>query len=151
MKLLGPIAVLLTCCLIGSLLTIDPVFGIRFTVSPSLPYKVFISRSCTHIVKNQYVSFEHPQSNILLAKQVIGIAGDRISIQENQICINNQVYGNILERSKSGQHLHPIAEGIIPEGYLFVYAPHPDSFDSRYQEFGLVNQKHFKESLWPLL
>ena len=101
-------------------------------------------------IKNQYISFEHPQLNILLAKQVIGIAGDCISIKDNHICINDQVYGDILERSKSGLDLHPIAEGIIPEGYLFVYAPHPDSFDSRYQEFGLVNQEHLKESLCPL-
>jgi hypothetical protein len=27
---------------------------------------------------------------------------------------------------------------VIPEGQVFLYSPHPKSFDSRYQEVGLV-------------
>jgi conjugal transfer pilin signal peptidase TrbI len=29
----------------------------------------------------------------------------------------------------------------IPEGYLFVYGTDPDSYDSRYKEFGLIKEK----------
>ena len=151
MKIFKLISIISTLfCLLICLFVIDPFFGVRYTVSESLPYKFFISRPCSHVVKNQYVAFEHPKSPVLVAKQVIGMAGDYISMQGDHLCINEQDYGHILEISQSGMHLHPTAEGQIPEGYVFVYGPHPESFDSRYQEFGLVKTEQLKETLWPL-
>lgn len=129
---------------------IGPLFGIRYTTSPSLPYKLFISRPVKHVNRNQYVAFEHPKTETLLAKQIIGVAGDEIAICDNRFYINAQDYGPILEKSTSGITLHPIAQAQIPDGYVFVYAPHEESFDSRYQEFGLVKMEQIQETLWPL-
>jgi len=36
-----------------------------------------------------------------------------------------------LERTKGG---------VIPEGHYYMYAPHPDSLDSRYSMVGLIGQ-----------
>ena len=150
MKIFKLIVLISACFYLVSLVIMGQFFGVRYTVSESLPYKFFISRPCSHIVKNQYVAFEHPKSAVLVAKQVIGIAGDYISMQGGHLCINEQDYGHVLEISPSGMHLHPIAERRIPEGYVFVYAPNPESFDSRYQEFGLVKTEQLKETLWPI-
>lgn len=50
--------------------------------------------------------------------------------------------GPLLKETKDGKPLHPLKATIIPEGYVFVATSHPRSFDSRYEEFGLVKQEH---------
>ncbi len=141
---------LFVMCSFAYLACCEPLFGIRYTVSPSLPYKVFISRPFKKLARDQYVSFLHPKSEVALAKQVVGLAGDHIAVVDASIRINGQDYGSIVAISKNGMPLSPIDDQEIPEGYVFVYAPHQESFDSRYQEFGLVAVDQLKESLWPL-
>jgi len=150
MKILKVSLLFFVTFLFGSFVTLPVVFGIRYTISSSLPYKIFISRPCTQAEKNRYVSLEHPGSDVLLAKQIIGVAGDCISIYQNHFYINDQDYGLIRMQSKSGNQMHPITQQKIPDGYVFVYAPHEESFDSRYEEFGLVKIEQIKETLWPL-
>lgn len=38
--------------------------------------------------------------------------------------------------------LHSIEPGIIPEHKFFAYTPHKNSFDSRYKEIGLIDEKN---------
>ena len=42
------------------------------------------------------------------------------------------------EKTSDGKPLTPISATSISEGYVFVAGDHPNSFDSRYEEFGLV-------------
>ena len=58
--------------------------------------------------------------------------------------------GVILKMSSSGKSYSPIQSGTIPEGYVYVCGSHPDSFDSRYAEFGLIRVENIREKLWPL-
>jgi signal peptidase I len=44
----------------------------------------------------------------------------------------------LLDQTTGGDPLTPLSAKIIPEGALFVLGDHPHSFDSRYEEFGLV-------------
>lgn len=44
----------------------------------------------------------------------------------------------LLKRTKYGDPLTPLRAERIPAGYVFVAGDHPRSFDSRYEEFGLV-------------
>lgn len=97
-----------------------------------------------------YVSFEHPDSKIPLAKQVKGLPGDHIVIVGDQLFLNDEHLGKILEKSRSGHAMTPIEEGRIPEGFLFLQASHKESFDSRYAEFGLIPVSSIKERLWPI-
>ncbi len=141
---------LVIVCLIFSLCPATPLFGIRFNVSPSLPNKLFISTPCHSPQRNQYVSIDHPPGKMPLAKKIIGIPGDTICVQNQHIYVNDQDYGLVLERSKSGMVLTPISVKEVPEGHIFAYAPHAESFDSRYQEFGLVKIEQIKEQLCPI-
>lgn len=44
----------------------------------------------------------------------------------------------LLDRTTNGSLLTPLRATIVPEGYVFVAGDHLRSFDSRYEEFGLV-------------
>ncbi len=125
--------------------------GLRFNKSSSLPYTLFLSKK-NHASpkKGDIVSIEHPLIEGRLAKIVAGIPGDYISADQGDIAINEQLLGRIKDKSSSGKYYHPITETLIPENHYFLLATHPESFDSRYQEFGLVKQEWIKEDLWPI-
>ncbi|MFX6119214.1 S26 family signal peptidase, partial [Acinetobacter baumannii] len=44
----------------------------------------------------------------------------------------------LLDKTKEGKLLTPLSISIVPEGYIFVVGDNIRSFDSRYEEFGLV-------------
>ena len=125
-------------------------YGLRLNRSTSLPFVVFFSKKIESLEKGKYVAFTHPKTGLTLAKQIVGIPGDFIQIQNQHAFINGQDYGIIKTVSPSGTLITPIAEGCIPKNYLFVHAPHENSFDSRYSEFGLVNIDWLQEELWPI-
>ncbi len=131
-------------------LSFTPLFGIRINATQSLPYKLFLSKPISKLKKGQYVLFTHSHTSVPLVKQVLGTYGDVVSVHEGHICINGIKLGRILEHSKSGRSFTPIAEAQVKEGYVFVYAPHEESFDSRYEEFGLVKEEQIQETLWPI-
>mgnify|MGYP002145431658 FL=1 len=80
-----------------------------------------------------------------IIKRIIGTAGDQISTDgHGNIFINQAKIGQAHERSEfTGKGnmivtLTTIQPQVIPEGRVFLYSPHPQSFDSRYLEVGLV-------------
>lgn len=123
-------------------------------MSNSLPKTLFFAMPITSpsaLEKGQIVCFDHPDLNMSVGKIIAGKPGDKISIQDQILYLNDVEIGSIQTVSKSGKTYHPISEQTILEGNYFVYTPHPESFDSRYQEFGLVKSDWIKEVLCPLL
>ncbi len=141
---------LLTLVTIYFVCFIEIPVGIRINRSKSLPHTLFLSRSLKFPKRNQYVSLSHPISQKRLAKQIIGMPGDRIKLKNNQFFINDHFCGSICHTTSKGESLSPIETREIPEEYVFVYAPHSESFDSRYQQFGLIHINQLKEVLWPI-
>lgn len=80
------------------------------------------------------------------SKRVLGVPGDRIVYNKDGITVIPQesYLLPLLNKTSKGKPLTPIAINVIPEGYLFVAGDNPQSFDSRYEEFGLVP----KEKVW---
>ncbi len=74
----------------------------------------------------------------------------RIAIHADEIYVNHVLRGNIQKESPSGSKLIPISAQVIPEGYVFVWSPHELSYDSRYEEFGLIPVHTIEDALWPL-
>jgi conjugal transfer pilin signal peptidase TrbI len=137
--------------LFGGMYLIDKIpFGIRWNRSPSLPYKLFACGPLKQLKRQDYISFYHPTSRCPLAKQIIGISGDRIDLRGDHIFVNDYDCGKAFNKTSSGLPLTPLDEEQILDGYLFVHAPHPDSFDSRYEQFGLIKCDQLKEILWPI-
>lgn len=134
--------------IVVSVLVLD--IGVRINRSESLPHHLYVSKKIGRIDKGMYVSIEHPKTSISVGKQIVGLPKDRISISDNRIFINEREFGQLKKVSESGKEYHPIKSGIIPDGHVFLFASHEGSFDSRYEEFGLVPIEWIKEELWPL-
>ncbi len=82
-------------------------------------------------------------------KRVIGFPGDQIIQSKTQLSVKAQngafvITLPLLEETKEGKTLRPLSLSTVPEGTFFVIGDHPRSFDSRYEEFGLVK----KENVW---
>jgi conjugal transfer pilin signal peptidase TrbI len=96
-----------------------------------------------------WVSFDHPSFPAPILKIVVGVAGDRVLIANGHVFVNGIDRGRILDKSpNSGKPLTPIQPCMIPDGYVYVWAMHPESFDSRYQDIGLIHISRIKERLW---
>lgn len=119
-------------------------YGLRYNTSESLPYTFYVSMPATTPEKWQTMDFRLNKSHATFVKIVAGIPGDRIENKNHKIYVDDSEIGNLLEGYE------PIAEGIIPEGFYFMWGTHPHSFDSRYAEFGLVPKNAIKERLCPI-
>lgn len=96
------------------------------------------------IVYNDYY-----QGNLI--KKIIGVEGDEIRIDsEGTVYVNQQYVGKVCDHTSDGRRLNAIRAGVIPKGHVFLYAPHERSFDSRYEEVGLVSITQLKGRLIPL-
>lgn len=85
-----------------------------------------------------------------LAKKLIGLPGDVIEQNQKGIIVSQTFNGRqrikipltstllLLEKTTDGKCLTPLSAKRVPKGYVFVAGDHPQSFDSRYEEFGLV-------------
>lgn len=138
----------LLCFLISSYLLLSIMFvkgySVRINQTDSLPYSLYLATPANNFKLKQIVSFTKVESPVLFAKRIAGLPGDRITIKEAKIYINDQELDSIRTS------LLPITPGLIPAGYFFAWGEGEKSFDSRYAEFGLVSQSSIQEILWPL-
>jgi conjugal transfer pilin signal peptidase TrbI len=80
-------------------------------------------------------------------KYIVGTAGDEIRN------LNGVIYVGLTKVGKATKTklLTPIEDGVVPEGYIFAAGTHPESFDSRYQEFGLVKTSDIRGKVFGVL
>lgn len=137
-------------CFFSMLILISQSVIIRWNVSNSLPGRMYIGTTWTFTPKRgDIVSFDHPLFAAPIAKCVVGMAGDRVEIVNGHVFVSGVDRGRALDKSpRSGKPLTPIQPCMIPEGYVYVWAPHSESFDSRYQDMGLIHISRVKERLW---
>lgn len=112
--------------------------------SPSLGYKVFLCFKGLTPKRGDFISIEeHPTAyfdKLHYTKRLVGLSGDQIRISDKQVSIESSLIGVLRSSTRDGKPLHPLKTTIIPKGYVFVSADNPHSFDSRYEEFGLVKE-----------
>lgn len=137
--LIGFLSILALCMFLTNI-----GYGICYNTSASLNESLFLSIPIRIPVIGDIVAFTHSQSSITFAKRVVGMPGDVVEIKNKSIYINGFDKGKILEPFRA------INEGIIPADFYFMLGNHPESFDSRYAEFGLVPIKLIKAKLCPI-
>jgi len=76
----------------------------------------------------------------LFVKFLAGVPGDQVVREGRTFSINGKALGSAKTVSLSGAALEAATPGVIPDGYLYAYAPHKDALDSRYALMGLVPQ-----------
>ncbi|KAB2832453.1 MAG: signal peptidase I, partial [Caedimonadaceae bacterium] len=104
----------------------------------------------TNIKRGDIVSIQGhtPQyvGDHIFTKRVVGLPGDRIIQNKTHLTLKAQngafsITLPLLMQTKEGQTLTPLSLEIVPQGYFFVTGDHLRSFDSRYEEFGLVSME----------
>lgn len=135
-------------------LFIDPTprIPIVFNVTPSLPYHVAVLSPALPVLQRGDLVVYAFEGEATLAypgllgqplfKRVVGLPGDRVSVREGiegaEVHLNGELVGVAKPFTRHGVVLNAIAPGVIPAGHYYVQGLHPDSFDSRYRQSGLV-------------
>ena len=118
-------------------------FGINLT--ESLDASVFLIDKLEKSVKpGELIAFSSRNAapipdGITLIKRVAGVAGDRVTVKNRLVFINDEPIAFAKPASRTGEALHPVTSGVIAEGFFFALGEHTDSFDSRYVRPGLID------------
>lgn len=96
--------------------------------------------------RGELVAFEwrgdgHYPAGTTFIKVLKGTPGDTVSQDQGQYSVNGEILGLAKPLDRQGRPLHLGPTGTLPPGRFFVWAPHPDSMDSRYAETGWVNRE----------
>jgi conjugal transfer pilin signal peptidase TrbI len=91
------------------------------------------------------VLFEPPENQftskgVPFMKIIIGVEGDSVMVKDGGLFVAGKFRGTVKKYSKNGVELFPIENQIIPTNMFFMWTPHQDSYDSRYQSIGLINE-----------
>lgn len=156
-----PVLAIWGCALMRVLVDPTPHLPILFNWTPSLPYTValmhygkqpalqrgdFIVYAFAGDAQKRYPGLRAQP----FFKQVKGVPGDRVTVTGRQVFVNGVSVGHAKPTTFDRHPLTPIAETVIPPGYYYVQGAHPDSFDSRYRESGLVPMRQVIGKVTPL-
>lgn len=141
--------------LVGVALFIAPLrTSILFNKSDSLPHKIYFLVKTRNWQKGDLVAIQNFATdytkNQHFTKKIVGVAGDVVTIDGEHVLVNGIKHARLKEKTKSNKKLTPVVAQTIPQQYFFVVADHKDSFDSRYQEFGLVRENYIEGKVYPV-
>jgi len=131
--------------LAAGLLLLQQCFTLGINTSPSLPHRLYVILKQSHPVKGALVAFRWHgggpyRPGVTFVKILAGIPGDTVTRIDRDFFVNGRPVGTAKPRSRSGAPMHLGPQGILPPGLYYVYAPHPDSLDSRYALTGWIAQ-----------
>lgn len=117
-------------------------------LTESLPEKLFIidTKDQAHHSTGNYIGMAwkggwgYPK-NAVFVKIIAGQAGDKITVKDRFVFVNGELVGYAKPKNRGGIPLPTIQEQVIPPHKLFVKGSHMNSFDSRYADFGLIDEE----------
>lgn len=118
----------------------------------SLPYTFFLYCSKVNLPplkKGDFILLQHHLSTMPIIKKVLGVEGDLISKTKKSVRVGDSVLP-LQEKDSKGHAIVVIQSNRVKDNCVFVSGSHPQSFDSRYETFGLVDIAHVKGVVWPL-
>lgn len=138
-----------------------PRLPLLFNWTGSVPYVVAIAHYGAHQVlrRGDYVIYafdgeaqrRYPGLRAQpFFKQISGLPGDRVSVLQRAVFVNDRFMGLAKAKTLDGHPLDPISPTVIPPGHFYVAGTHPDSFDSRYRASGLVRADQIIGKVVPL-
>ena len=105
----------------------------------SLPEHYFLHFPFIKAHKNDYTFFYSEWYQGKIIKKIIGVEGDKVMRDKTGcVWVNQTRIGIPKLKATDGSRLTPVEAKIIPKGYVFVYSNNENSFDSRYEELGLI-------------
>lgn len=128
---------------------IKPARGDCLTFTLSATQKEVLPKG--HSRASQVSQTQVSKTPVYLTKRVVGVAGDYVRREGDQMWVGETLVGRLLKETVDGFPLTPLAfEGKIPQGHVFVAASHERSFDSRYEEVGLIPETRFLGKAIPI-
>ncbi len=148
----GILLIVITPICVSFLLSVCLGYRILINTSTSLPHIFYITNPKQTVYKRgDYIAFTHVASPQTIVKRVIGVEGDEIVKKPDAVYIKNFLRTIPLgEKRSDGTRLTPIVVDVIPAKTVFVAGSHHGSFDSRYEEFGLIPLAHVRGQVWPI-
>jgi len=157
----------------GSLVLLQTVFRIDINYTNSLPDHVYITIKGykSNIKTGDYVAYKFPTDSPItlfrkgdhMVKIIAGVEGDEVRRDENgnfsilrktdsqaMHAMGGFSAGKAKPTSREGRPLTPGPTGTIPAGHYYVYAPNPDSLDSRYSLVSWINDDDIIGKTYPL-
>jgi conjugal transfer pilin signal peptidase TrbI len=126
-------------------------FGILLNNTESLPQKVFLHFKTWPASKGDYTVVRKGFYPLPIIKQIKGEEGDTLHYDKvGELWVNDQKIGSLRPVNSLEEPLTPIKAQTIPHGFVFLFATHPKSFDSRYQEMGLISRRALQGRAIPL-
>ena len=131
-------------------LFVDPTprLPLLFNLTPSLPYRMAVLQHGPHALRRgDFIVFSFAGEAQLrypglrgqpFFKIVRGVPGDAVTVAGRQVAVNGQDVGVAKTQAYDHRPLTPITPTIIPSGHYYVQGTSSDSFDSRYQDSGLI-------------
>src|SRR5690606_5538661 len=133
-----------------------------YNPTDSLPHHLFLQIKRIAPQRDDYTCFMSSWYGKRVIKKVVGTAGDTLTYDaEGNLWVNALWVGRACpgapvkigkpkKQAKDGRSLTPIKPGVIPAGKVFVIGEHERSFDSRYEELGLVPESALQGRLLAL-
>jgi signal peptidase I len=132
-------------------------FRLSINMSDSLPFRAFLidgrKEKIVSMKRGDYIQFYNKNTKYYrgekFTKMLLAKEGDILEIEQFEKPIENmqaiiKFWGAVLQvkdYTSLGTKLHLNNTMVIPKNKLFVIGLHNDSFDSRYQEFGLIDEE----------
>lgn len=141
---------------VGSLLTFSHFFTIGFNATESLPHVMYlVMKQDRHIERGDYITFRWHGGGpygkgVSFTKIVRGIPGDEVTVQGRSFYVNGEFVATAKTHARTGQPLQLGPTGVIPPGRYLVFAPNPDSLDSRYALTGWIAEEQVVGRAVPL-
>ena len=118
-----------------------------FNWTASLPYSVvWLHAQTTAFARGDLIVYRYHGEELMhlrkgqrFFKRVVGLPGDRVSVEDRRVLINGSDVGIAKQYTLDGHRLEPLSPGLIPPDYVYVQGTHEMSFDSRYRASGLVH------------
>jgi len=150
-----------TLVAIGSILAIAMVLVSLLSpwyitnIDQSLPGLVYEIDRGTMPVRNDIAGISIPPNPYYpdgapFLKIIAGMPGDVVSRQGRMFYVNGVLIAEAKEQTQLGNPLTLGPTGIIPPEHYFVWTPHRDSYDSRYNEIGWIPAQHILGVAWRL-
>lgn len=138
-----------------------PVLPLLFNWTPSIPYHVvWVDYRDRTLARGDLVVYgfagqaaERDFPGLRqqpFFKRIAGVAGDVVTVRDRDVFVNGSPVGRAKTHTFDRRPLEPIADTVIPSGFLYVQGTSPDSFDSRYRTSGLVSERDVIARVQPL-
>jgi len=148
-------------------------FRLDVNLSESLPDHVFVTMKgqTADIKSGDYIAFKWPgggpyPQGFHFIKIVLGVPGDVVSMDGErnfyidkadanktnlkEVFLAGRSVGKAKTHSLKGEPLQAGLTGVIPPDHFYVYAPHPDSLDSRYAMTGWIPRDAILGKTYPI-